>query len=62
MTDSTTTPYSDRCFILGELWLNYRDEEQFQDFLNYNDVGLPLAYLIAEGIVENTKQAEQFIN
>jgi hypothetical protein len=38
--------------ILADLWLNYRDDEEFQDFIEYNDIGLPLAYMSASGIAE----------
>lgn len=58
---SNLTDFSNKCIILGELWLNYRDDEQFQDFVEYNDLGLPLAYLLAEGVVTNTEKAANFI-
>lgn len=58
----TTTPYSNRCDILSDLWMNYRAEEDFADFVEYNDLGLPLAHFISEGIVANTPMAEQYIN
>ena len=51
-----------KCRILAELWMDYRDEEEFQDFIQYNDLGLPLAYAMAEGIVEKTDLASNFIN
>lgn len=60
--DSGTTPYSSRCEILGELWLSYRDDESFTDFIEYNDLGLPLAYAISNQIVESTKMSEGLIN
>lgn len=56
------TPYSNRCDILSNLWMNYRTEEDFQDFVEYNDLGLPLAHFISEGIVSSTPMAEQYIN
>ena len=56
------TSFTNRCRILSELWLDYRDDEEFQDFIQYNDLGLPLAYAIAEGIVEKTEIASNFIN
>jgi hypothetical protein len=62
MTDSTTTTFSNKCFILGDLWLNYRDDEQFMDFITYNDVGLPLAYLIDSKIVEVTEVAKNLVD
>ncbi len=48
--------------ILAELWMNYRDDDQIKDFVDYNDLGLPLAYLITNEIVIPTKQAELYIN
>jgi hypothetical protein len=48
--------------ILSELWLNYKADENFDDFVSYNDLGLPLAYAIATGIVKSTDMANRFIN
>jgi hypothetical protein len=58
----TTTPYSKRCEILGELWIDFRDDEDFVDFIEYNDLGLPMSYFIREGIVQSTPIAEGYIN
>jgi hypothetical protein len=57
----TQTTYSDKCFILGDLWLSYRDDEQFKDFVEYNDLGLPLAYAISANIVESTDLSKKFV-
>lgn len=62
MTDATHTPHSDKCEILAELWINSKDEPDFEDFISYNDLGLPLAYAISYGIVEPTELSEKFIN
>lgn len=62
MSDNTTTPYSDRCAILAELWMNYRQDTEFADFIEYNDLGLPIAYAIANNVVKSTEMAEAFIN
>jgi hypothetical protein len=43
------------------LWLNYKADAEFKDFIEYNDLGLPLAYAIAEGIVEATPIATRFV-
>ena len=56
------TSFDNKCFILSELWLNYRNEVDFQDFIRYNDIGLPLSFMIAEGIVDNpTEAAKSFV-
>jgi len=59
MTSSTN--YTDKCSILAELWLNYRSDEQFQDFIEYNDLGLPLAYAIDNNIVKSSEMAQRFV-
>jgi hypothetical protein len=57
-----TTTFSNKAIILADLWLNYRDDEEFIDFCEYNDLGLPLAYAIANGIVDNPNAiAQQFV-
>jgi hypothetical protein len=59
MTNSTS--YRDKCFILAELWLSYRGDEELQDFLEANALGLPLAYAIDNDIVESSEKAQKFI-
>jgi hypothetical protein len=56
------TSYSNKCAILGQLWMDYREENDFEDFVQYNDLGLPLAYFISEDIVKSTPRAEIYIN
>jgi hypothetical protein len=58
----TTTTFENKCLILSDLWLNYRDDEQFEDFIQYNDMGLPLAYALSEGIVKGTDTSTKFID
>jgi hypothetical protein len=62
MSEQATTPFSKRCEILGELWITYRNDKDFRDFIEYNDIGLPVAYAISNAIVESTTVSEAFIN
>lgn len=55
------TTFDNKVSILADLWMSYRNDEQFQDFIIYNDLGLPLAYLLDSGIVEVTDKAKTFI-
>jgi hypothetical protein len=55
------TKFKNKCAILADIWLNYRDDQEFADFIEYNDLGLPLAYAIESGIVEKTERAKSFI-
>ena len=62
------TPFSNKCVVLGGLWLFYREEAEkdqyWNSFFQYNDVGLPLAYMIGEEIVvpSGNDQAEMIID
>ena len=58
---SSGTGYEEMCAILGELWLEHRDDDVFADYFAYNDIGLPAAYMISEDIVLSTPTAEKFI-
>lgn len=37
--------------ILADLWMVYRDEEEWQDFIEFSDLGLPLAFMVDNNIV-----------
>jgi hypothetical protein len=56
------TTFENKCAVLSELWLNNRDDEQFEDFIAYNDIGLPLAYILDNDIAEVNETSENFIN
>jgi hypothetical protein len=56
------TTQENKADILAELWLNYRDDQNFEDFIAYNDLGLPLAYLLSTNIVKGTEMADKFID
>ena len=56
------TPIETQVDILAELWMDYRDEQYFADFVSYADLGLPLAYLLSNSIVSRTADADKFIS
>jgi len=49
------------CSILAELWSNYKDDKGLQDFIEYNDIGLPLAFLVDANLVEPSDQAIEYV-
>ena len=50
------------CKILGELHTGYSDSKDFRDFIEFNDLGLPLAFLTSEGlIVEVSDDGRRYI-
>ena len=57
-----TTTYDNKCAILADVWINFRFDSQFTDFIQYNDLGLPLAYAITEGIVKSAELSVKFID
>jgi len=54
--------FENKITILAELWMNYRDDNELNDFIEYNDIGLPLAYLLTNEIVLPTEESEVYIN
>ena len=50
-----------KCRILGKLWMDYREDPDFVDFIEYNDMGLPMAYLVDSDLVKMTKKGEIFV-
>jgi hypothetical protein len=47
---------------LSDLWLNYKDEAELRDFVEYNDLGLPLAYLIHTNLVTINESGIPYID
>lgn len=56
------TLFVNKCSILGELWLNFRDDEDYQDFIEYNDIGLPLAYILDSEIADINDSSVKYID
>ena len=56
------TTFQNKCSILGELWMGYRGDSQFEDFISYNDLGLPLGFLISEDLVKPGPLAKSMVD
>ena len=52
------TTFSNKCFILGTLFIQEADNEEFSNFFEYNDIGLPLAYSQSQGLCEVTDKGK----
>jgi hypothetical protein len=59
---TTTTELASKCDILNDIWINHSNDEWFEDFIEINDLGLPMAYFIYNGIVEATPLAIEIID
>ena len=57
-----TNSFDNQTSILAELWMNYRDDDELEDFIAYNDIGLPLAYLLHNEIVLPTDLSNIYID
>jgi hypothetical protein len=55
------TEFENKCNILAELWMSYRFDKKFSDFVEYNDIGLPLAFLVAEDLVKPAALAKSML-
>ena len=54
--------FADKTGILGQLWIDFREDENFKAFMEYNDIGVPMAYYLAEGLVSDlTPLGEQYV-
>ena len=56
------TNFETKCAILSDLWLNYKDNDELEDFVEYNDLGLPLAYLIHTNLVTINESGIPYID
>ena len=55
------TSFVAQCNILAQIWIEYREDEEFKDFIEYNDMGLPLAYFLSENIASPGPLTEPYI-
>ncbi len=60
--DAECTDFEVRCDVLAELFIEYKDDERFTALFSYADLGLPLAYACANGIVAHTDRLAVFVN
>ena len=54
--------FADKTGAIGQLWIEFRNDEDFSAFMDYNDLGCPMAYMMAEGLIkELTPIGEEMI-
>jgi len=56
------TNFSDKVAILGHLWAEYKYDENFIEFAEYNNLGLPLSQMIDMSLCQATEEGKQEIN
>jgi hypothetical protein len=55
------TDFSSICDILGDLHANFKEDKDFKDFIEFNDIGLPLAFLVKENLCEVSDDGARYI-
>ena len=45
--------FADKTGVIGQLWIEFRNDEDFSAFMDYNDLGCPMAYMVAEGLIKD---------
>jgi len=56
------TTFESKALILGQVWGHYKDADELADFFKYNDLGVPLAFAYAEGMISHTPKLEECVN
>jgi hypothetical protein len=56
------TDFDSKCQILGDFYSQYRDEKDFEDFMEFNDLGLPLAYFVSQNLCDVADDGVRYIN
>ena len=55
------THFSNICGILGKLYQDHKEDNDFKDFIEFNDLGLPLAYFNSEGLAEISEDGKKYV-
>jgi hypothetical protein len=58
---TSKTRFENKAAILSEIWTGYRDDVQFFEFIESNDVGFPLAYAVTHKLVSIEDKGKVFI-
>lgn len=59
MTSKTT--FENKAAILTEIWTGFRDDVQFAEFIEANDVGFPLAFAVDLDLVAIKEKGRKHI-
>lgn len=57
-----TTTFDGKAFLIGMMWTHYGKDDEMSEFFDYNDIGVPLAFCYAEGIITLNPTVEKYIN
>jgi hypothetical protein len=57
-----TTDFDNKAQILAQVWMECRNDQEFEDFIEYNDLGLPMAYALSEDLITVSERGTAFID
>jgi hypothetical protein len=60
--ESTPTSFFVRCEILQDLFLNRGKHPDLEDYFEYVDLGLPIAYLLHNDLIQVSEKTVTFVN
>jgi hypothetical protein len=55
------TDFSKQVEILGQFYMSARDNKEMSEFIEFNDIGLPLAYLASEGLCDISDDGKKYV-
>jgi len=58
----TKSPIERKALILQSLWFDQKGNEFFEKFIKFNDLALPLAYCLHNGIITTNPEVEKFVD
>ena len=56
------TEFSSKVLILAELYAKYSEDKGFKEFIEYNDIGLPMSWMMHEGLCMPSEEGMRFIS
>lgn len=60
--ETMKTTFENKCEILAKLWVDYSNDDSFEDFFQTNDISLPLSFAISKNLIAGvTQEAEGLI-
>lgn len=60
--NTSKTTFESKALIIGQAWMEHKSDSELAEFFSYNDIGVPLAFALAEGIIDLTPTLEKYVN
>jgi hypothetical protein len=55
--------FADKTRVIAQLWIEFRKDEDWKSFFDYNDLGSPMAYMVTQGLIKDlTPLGEEMIS